>query len=326
LDADPEWLYQESKALISRQEYPSSLIRRKDESGDWWELFTDPESRFNAKEWRFAHATSFCFGARALSDTSYLDEPEDPYARLEDVQWFNSSSAKEMCGSQVVMHHTLANAAVGCFRLELRAALGSEATIGEDFEGTACPPSANNIPLSSHMVPPTPFSPHGLEALTTCHLAATTTPTFFTNSDWTGYFSSRGDWRSVFHGIGGGNTYLAQNLQRAGNATVPSTVDQVVKFQLVKTFPSGDFVMQSNCFHTLADLHILTVLVRRKTGQLSVSLSSPGKPISLPTEHAVSNAVITPFGVVYGIEPGRWLWLWKTAWSGDGIEGGDTNN
>jgi hypothetical protein len=215
------------------------------------------------------------------------------------------------------MHHALANAAVGCFRLELRSALGSEATIGEDFEGTACPPSADSIPLRSHMVPPAPFSPRGLEALTTCHLAATTMPAFFTDSDWTGYFSSRGDWRSVLHGIGGGNQYVAQNLHLSGSAALPSTVDRVVKFRLVTAFESGDFVMQSNCFHTLAGLHILTVLVRRKTGHLSMTVSAPGDPVALPTTNAVSNAVVTPFGIVYGIEPGRWLWLWKTAWSGD---------
>jgi hypothetical protein len=110
---DPEWLYRESRALVSRQEYPSSLIRRKNEDRNWWEFFTDPESRFDAKEWRFAHAASFCFGARVLSDISYSAGPEDPYARLEDVQWFHSSSQEEMCESQVVMHHTLANAAVG---------------------------------------------------------------------------------------------------------------------------------------------------------------------------------------------------------------------
>jgi hypothetical protein len=316
---DPEWLYRESRALVSRQEYPSSLIRRKNEDRNWWEFFTDPESRFDAKEWRFAHAASFCFGARVLSDISYSAGPEDPYARLEDVQWFHSSSQEEMCKSQVVMHHTLANAAVGCFRLELRAALRSETTIGEDFKSTACPPNANSIPLSSHMAPPVPFSPHGLDALTTCHLAATTTPAFFTDCDWTGYFSSRGDWRSVFHGIGGGDEYVAQNLHRTGSTASASTIDGFVRFRVVKILESGDFILKSNCFHTLADIYTLTVLVRRKTGHLQISTSSPGRPTVLPDEFAVSNAVVTPFGIVHGIEPGRWLWLWKTAWSGDGI-------
>jgi hypothetical protein len=98
-----------------------------------------------------------------------------------------------------------------------------------------------------------------------------------------------------------------------------STVDGFVRLRVVKILESGDFILESNCFHTLADIYVLTVLVRRKTGHLHISTTSPGRPTMLPDEFAVSNAVVTPFGIVHGIEPGRWLWLWKTAWSGDGI-------
>lgn len=316
-------MYNQCRALVSRQEYPSSLLRAKTDNSKWFEFMTDPTSRFEAKAWLPAQTASLCFAIGALSDAGNAYQSEDPFARLEDVQWFNSSEDQHDCSDSLVMLHALANAAVGSFCLELRAALQGESTIGEDFEGTSNPPTVASIPLASQIAMGLPSSPDSLQDSSPSCLMAAVSPSFFTDHAWTGYLSTRGDWRSVYHGIGCHNLRdlpSANLVNHRYNTSAPVVIDHRVEFRVVDTLANGDFILRSNYFHTRDDMYTLSMLVERRTGRLSICMSRPGDATPKPLHIGIRNALNTPFGIVYGIEPGSWLWLWKVEWS-DGYSG-----
>jgi hypothetical protein len=317
-------MYDKCRALVSRQEYPSSLVRAEADSSKWFEFMTDPTSRFGSKEWLSAQTASLCFAIGALSDVNHASQSEEPFARLEDVQWFNSTAAQQNCADALVMQHTLANAAVGSFCLELRAALHGERTIGEDFEGTASPPVASSIPLASQMVSSLPSSPNNLEDSSPSCLMATVSSDFFVDHAWTGYLTTRGDWRSVYHGIGGHNLRdlpWTNEARYMGSTDTTIALDHRVRFHVVDTLANGDFVLQSNYVHTRDNMYTLTMLVERRTGRLSICMSRPGVAPPRVLQTCPRNALNTPFGIVYGIEPGSWLWLWKAEWSATSTNG-----
>lgn len=317
-------IYDQCRALVSRQEYPSSLARAKTDSSKWFEFMTDPTTRFGPKEWLLAQTASLCFAIGALSDVNHTYQAEEPFARLEDVQWFNSTATQRDCADALVMQHALANAAVGSFYLELRAALHGERTIGEDFEGTASPPTASNIPLASQMASGLSISPNNLESSSSSCVMATIGPDFFVDHAWTGYLTTRGDWRSVYHGIGGHNLMdlpLAGGIGDLNSPNAPVALDHTVRFRVVNTLSNGDFVLQSNYFHTRDNMYTLTVLVEKRTGRMSIFMSRPGDSPPRGLLASPRNALNTPFGIVYGIEPGSWLWLWKVEWSAGSTEG-----
>ncbi|KAH6638776.1 hypothetical protein C7974DRAFT_121367 [Boeremia exigua] len=315
---DLRTMYDQCKALVSRQEYPSSLLRSQTDDSRWFEFTTDPTSRFDTKAWLSAQTASLCFAIGALSDAGYDYQSEEPFARLEDVQWFNSTITQRDCSESLVMQHALANAAVGSFCLELRAALHGERTIGEDFEGTSNPPTASSIPLASQIARGLPSSPDNLKDSPPSCLMAAVSPEFFVNTAWTGYLTTRGDWRSVYHGIGCHNLRdlpSASFVDHMYGTDVPVVIDNTVRFRVIDTFADGDFILRSNYFHTRDDMYTLTMLVERRTGRLSICMSRPGDASPKSLQIGLRNALNTPFGIVYGIEPGSWLWLWKADWS-----------
>lgn len=317
-------VYDQCRALVSRQEYPSSLIRARADKSKWFEFMTDPTSRFGSEEWVSAHTASLCFAIGALSDVNYIYQSEEPFARLEDVQWFNSNASHASCADALVMQHALANAAVGSFCLELRAALHGERTIGEDFEGTASPPTISSIPLASQLVKGLHSSSGNLKDPSQSCLVATLGSDFFTDQPWTGFLTTRGDWRSVYHGIGGHNLRdlpLVNGSDHTGSTSAPIALDHTVSFRVVDNLANGDFVLQSNYFHTRDDMYTLTILVERRTGRMTICMSRPGDAPPRALETSPKNALITSFGIVYGIEPGSWLWLWKSEWSAGSMEG-----
>lgn len=311
-------MYDQCRALVSRQEYPPSLVRTKTDSSKWFEFMTDPTSRFESREWLSAQTASLCFAIGALTDIGHAYQSEEPFARLEDVQWFNSTAPQRDCSDSLVMQHALANAAIGSFCMELRTALHGERTIGEDFEGTSNPPTISSIPLASQLASRLPSAPGRLDESSPSCLMATVSPDYFTHHTWTGYVSTRGDWRSVYHGIGCHNLRDLRSTEidnhTHGNGTAVA-VDQTVKFQVVETLANGDFILRSNYFHTRDDMYTLSILVEKRTGRLSVCLSGPGDVAPMSWQAASRNGLNTPFGIVYGIEPGSWLWLWKAEWS-----------
>lgn len=315
---DLQIIYDQCRALVSRQEYPSSLVRAKADDSKWFEFMTDPTSRFETRAWLSAQTASLCFAAGALSNTGYVYQSEEPFARLEDVQWFKSTTNQRNCSDSLVMQHALANAAVGSFCLELRAALYGERTIGEDFAGTSSPPTTSNIPLASQIATGLPSLQDSVKDSPPSCLMATVGPDFFVNQAWTGYLSTRGDWRSVYHGIGCHNLRdlpSAHFVNHVSSAKVPIAVDHRVRFRIIESLANGDFVLQSNYFHTRDDMYSLTMLVERRTGRLSICMSRPGDATPRSLQAESRNALNTPFGIVYGIEPGSWLWLWKAEWS-----------
>jgi hypothetical protein len=316
---DLQTVYEQCQALISRKEYPPSLLRAKTDNSKWFEFMTDPTSRFNTREWLSAQTASLCFAIGALSNPGYTYQSEEPFARLEDVQWFNTTANQRDCLDALVMQHALANAAIGSFCLELRAALDGERTIGEDFEGTANPPTATSVPLAS-VASRLSSSPGGLNEPVPLCLMATVSPNVFTDHAWTGYVSTRGDWRSVYHGIGGHNLRdlpSSKGLHGMCEADVSVAVDHMVRFRVVDVLANGDFILRSNYFHTRDDMYTLTMLVEKRTGRLSIDMLRPGDVTSKSLQTNPRNALNTPFGIVYGIEPGSWLWLWRSDWSAE---------
>lgn len=313
-------IYDQCRALVSRQEYPPSLVRAKTDSSKWFEFMTDPISRFEHKEWLSVQTASLCFAIGALTDIGHVYESEEPFARLEDVQWFNSTASQRDCSDSLVMQHALANAAIGSFCLELRTALHGERTIGEDFEGTSNPPTISNIPLASQLASCLPSSPESLKDSSPNCLMAAVNPDYFTHHAWTGYVSTRGDWRSVYHGIGCHNLRDLPSMDKLNqihsNGTAV-TIDQTVQFQIVETLANGDFILRSNYFHTRDDMYTLSILVEKRTGRLSVCMAGPGDAAPMSLQAKPRNGLNTPFGIVYGIEPGSWLWLWRAEWSAD---------
>lgn len=319
---DLQTLHSQFQALVSRQEYPSSLVRVKSDNSKWFEFMTDPTSRFDSEDWTNAQNASLCFAIGALSDPDYVYHSEEPFARLEDVHWLNSTANQQDCSDSLVMQYALASAAVGSFCLELRAALDGEKTIGEDFEGTSSPPTASSIPRIAEIITSLlSSSSGGLRVSPPDCLLATVNPEFFTDCAWTGYISTRGDWRSVYHGIGGHNLKdlpPSKGLDQMSGTSVPIAVDHTVRFRVVDTLANGDFVLQSNYLHTRNDICTLTMLVEKLTGRLSIRISRLGDATPKSLQNHPRNALSTPFGVVYGIEPGSWLWLWKSDWSTGG--------
>ena len=311
-------LYNQCRALISREEYPPSLVRTKSDSSKWFEFMTDPTSRFEPKEWLSAQTASLWFAVGALSDLGHTCQSEEPFARLEDVQWFNSTASQRDCSESLAMQHALANAAVGSFCLELRSALYGERTIGEDFEGTSNPPTLSSIPMASRIASRLATSTGSWKDTSPSCFMAAVQPSFFTDHAWTGYVSTRGDWRSVYHGIGCHNLRdvpSAKTVSHTYNEDAAIAFEQTVRFEVVETLPNGNFILRSNYFHTRNDMYTLNVLVEKRTGRLSVGMSRPGDEASRSLQIGSRNGLNTPFGIVYGIEPGSWLWLWKAEWS-----------
>ncbi|KAF2125380.1 hypothetical protein P153DRAFT_389540 [Dothidotthia symphoricarpi CBS 119687] len=308
-----EAFYNLCHPLISNAVYPRSLVRLATDSNPRWEFMTNPSSPFSASDWQSAQAAAFCFASRVLSDDTSPEDPETSPFQLGSVRWLLSTTEQTKNGKAVAMQHALANAVVGCFCSELRIALSGERTISENFDGCAYPPSDVEIPLKDCMALPVPFSTRSTEMFGTCHVRAMTTPSFFTEDEWTGYFSTRGDWRSVYQGVGGYSDEAVKSGRRA--SVCEPAVESVVRFRVVRTHENGDFVLRSNRFHTPTEQHVLTMLVERKTGRLTASLDNSCKSIEDVSGSEVRNAVITPFGIVHGVRPGEWMWLWKSRWS-----------
>lgn len=316
---DLQAVYSQCQALVSRQDYPPALVRSKADKSRWFEFMTDPSSRFDTKDWQAAQTASLSFAVGALSDPGCSCQPDEPFARLEDIHWFNSTAHRQSCSDSLVMQHAFANSAVGLFCLELRAALSGEPTIGEDFEGTSIPPTTASIPLASRIAAQVSGSPESLKATPLSCLVASVEPSEFTGDSWTGYISTRGDWRSVYHGIGGHNLKDLPSSDQLGRmSNVPIAIDHKVIFHVADFLASGDFILRSNYFHTRDDMYTLTMLVEKCTGRLSISMSRLGEPTPKAWRTDLRNALNTPFGIVYGIEPGSWLWLWKSSWSSEG--------
>ena len=114
---------------------------------------------------------------------------------------------------------------------------------------------------------------------------------------------------------------LAGGTGDLNSPNAPVALDHTVRFRVVNTLSNGDFVLQSNYFHTRDNMYTLTVLVEKRTGRMSICMSRPGDSPPHGLQASPRNALNTPFGIVYGIEPGSWLWLWKVEWSAGSIEG-----
>jgi hypothetical protein len=123
---------------------------------------------------------------------------------------------------------------------------------------------------------------------------------------------------TTFNGIGGknNNLYYQGDLgywQGLGQFPQGHQSEPVVRFRLVEPYDahSDSYMLQSNNFYTGRDLHIFTIEVQRRTGRLKIAQWHRLRPDFMVTE-----AIISPFGIVSGLVPNMcWLWLWKAKWS-----------
>ncbi|KAF2187530.1 hypothetical protein K469DRAFT_770532 [Zopfia rhizophila CBS 207.26] len=286
------------------------------------QFITNPRSSFNAGAWHLAQAATFCLSARLLSnETPTRARDREPPQLLQSVQWFRLITHNRLdllvgdSAKLLTMLHALANRAVGFFYAELHWALATNSTPMETTAGLPHPLTASTIPFASFMEPPVPFTPRSLEAFSKCHLPSMTDPSFFVDDEWTGYTSLNlgSGPRLRFDGIGGDNLDVIRNrLDQLPNGYFPFRVERVIRFRLVQTYGDNRYQLESNCFHNQVALHILTVTVDRCTGRLVIAHRAP-----FGISRGLTDAVITPFGIVQAEipQPGHWTWLWKCNWS-----------
>ncbi|KAH9863556.1 hypothetical protein J1614_009488 [Plenodomus biglobosus] len=274
----------------------------------------------NMDAWYLAQATAFCLSARSLASVVRYDDTKPP-TMLESVpcELPSRDSRKDMgYGTDFdpdTVLHVLANRAVGFFYTELCWALNNGAMATESTAGLLPPPTTLAIPFPSFLRPPLPFTLHGLQQFSTCHLPAMVEPSFFVDDEWTGYTSSNYESKILFDGIGGDNPYVSHNgLDQLPNDRFPFRVERTIRFRLVQEWDSHNrFLLQSNCFQSQTRIWMLNITVNKRMGDLKLSMSNPLRY----RESNLVYAMMTPFGIVGPILPqGHWIWLWKCEWSG----------
>jgi hypothetical protein len=146
-------------------------------------------------------------------------------------------------------------------------------------------------------------------------------PSYLTQGEWTGAIDSCGDYGDPFNCVGGPhydgypNTVTGAS-EPAGSFPHGRVFERVVRFSLAGDDDGSVFELQSNNYHTEAELHRLRLVVNRRTGQVMIHHWHRLRADLMTTE-----GVITPLGIVSWFRiPGVWLWLWKTDWSAPGLK------
>jgi hypothetical protein len=325
---DPATLYLLSDPLTHEQQsLPSFSI-----GCDGANLKVNPSIPYDISALRAAQASSYCLAVRLLSPPAAADERvsypwSSPQSLLRTVEWFKIAFPRHLPRDDVqklvTMLHTAANKAVGLFAAELRSALANNRVIHGNTYGLALPPTISNIPFESLLItpPPVSFKDDTFEYFSPCHLPVMAHPTFFTESEWTGYFNHAGEWGvgatrnsdyiNHFDGIGGDNMEAQANDCDHPNISYPFLVERTVRFRLVNWMTDDIFLLQSNHFQSQSSTHSLQMTVNRQTGTIEIVHGSTR------ARQEICHAVITPFGIVEGCAPGGvWLWLWKIEWCG----------
>lgn len=277
----------------------------------------DVESPHNIQTWQLAQASAFCMTAHLLSQPC----PTGSSKRLLDfVSWTQTAGEQKVSPRYLKLayiQHALVNRVVGYFythlRFELRHGRPSPHITGHLV------PDFRAIPLATMTKLPAPFSRHAVEDFSQSHLSCISDHTFFTGDGLTVYFSvSKGDTLS-FNGIGDYNADLVYNNDIGqwrdvfGQLPHGRDFDPIVRFQLVSPYQASHetYTLNSNNFYSGVELHRLTVVVEKRMGKMDIDHWNRA-----PNGFYISEAVVTPFGLVSGLIPNKfWLWLWKKSWS-----------
>jgi hypothetical protein len=157
------------------------------------------------------------------------------------------------------------------------------------------PPVACQIPFSTFMTAPLPFSFSSADIFHNCHLPAMTTPEFIESGEWAGYFCSNTDMRP------GGQPAFNVPIQGIRFTTIIHKEDSILDLCSITLFDSA------TCpFHLEGKL-------LRDWGKMIFVLCFHTSGTKIPMQ-----AIVTPFGIVASHGYGNlrlWMWLWKTVWS-----------
>ncbi len=160
------------------------------------------------------------------------------------------------------------------------------------------PPTALNIPFSSLMQVPSPFSLGCAEMFSTCHLPVMTSPEFIESGEWTGYYGP----------------HLNQPFPESTNSKFDGPM-KGIKFSvsehevdpgMLDLHSSGDLFDFRGAFHFEGQIW-------RNTGKINLRKCWENDLTEMDLQ-----ALLTPFGILAsrcegGV--GHWMWLWKTEWS-----------
>jgi hypothetical protein len=157
------------------------------------------------------------------------------------------------------------------------------------------PPVACQIPFSTFMTAPLPFSFSSADIFHNCHLPVMTTPEFIESGEWAGYVFSN------------------QNMQPGGQPAVIIPI-QGIRFS---TIVHEENYILDLCSITLFDsvkssFHFEGKLLRDR-GKMILVLCFHTSGTKIPMQ-----GIVTPFGIVasHGYRNFRlWIWLWKAEWS-----------
>jgi hypothetical protein len=155
------------------------------------------------------------------------------------------------------------------------------------------PRSSRDIPFSSFMEIPAPYSPNSTALFATCHLPKMTTKSFIEDGEWSGV-----EFRSHTNHIG------------------MSSVTSIHPLKLIATCHdplSNVMELESRPLLGLEAQHHFRIRLKKSCG---VSIWTAQSDV---TSQSINwQGILTPFGFVgtTTLSPGEWFWLWKTSWSG----------
>jgi hypothetical protein len=285
-------------------------------------LSTD-SGTFDTHTWRLAQASAFCLSMRSLSLHSFPEvvaysKVLRTLPRPELVELDHPTIPTQDWERHVVIQHALANRIVGCAHAQIRFALANRSATSQSTVSLSSLPTNRSIPFQQLMNLPLPFSADSIEYFSKCHVPYMLTPSFFTAEEWTGYFTAvvMPGYSIRVDGIGGPHhdgfdNPVTGSSAPPGNFPNGRHFESVVRFQLAEQRHNGLYVLQSNNFHSENMLNRLTITVSPQSGLLIVQYWVP-----MGTGLLTSEGVMTPFGIIAGIIPGMWMWLWKVSWCG----------
>ncbi|KAH6674776.1 hypothetical protein B0J14DRAFT_21804 [Halenospora varia] len=189
-------------------------------------------------------------------------------------------------------------------------------------EGVPLPPRVDQIPLSTFMMLPLPFSKDSVKEFNRCHLGKMFTIEFITKGTWDGYQVMALD--SVERPISVGEPMVRVRFARL-IISATSSNSTAIKFSSQGGFTDAMSDLSLDGFFDVISTFTLEGFLNEGDAKLEIKkIYSAGSELpGLPMQ-----GVMAPFGILAtfgGLEEQRredrrdfsshWLWLWKSRWS-----------
>jgi hypothetical protein len=159
------------------------------------------------------------------------------------------------------------------------------------------PPTAFDIPFSSLMDVPVPFSLGCAEMFSYCHLPVMTSPEFIESGEWTGYYGIHL------------NQPFADSPRSRFDVPMEGIKFSVTTHEaepgILNLRSNGKLVDSRGAFHFEGQIW-------RDSGKINLRKCCENDPIETHLQ-----ALLTPFGIIASRHEGvgHWMWLWKSKWS-----------